>query len=299
MVRSGLGILVAGGLVMMAWLGGAQASSIPAGISKQAVLVVSFGTSVPEARHAVDALVAAARGAFPHAEVRLAFTSNIIRRKILKEQGERIPTPLEALAALQDEGFSSVIVQPTHVIPGEEFDDIAEMVAALGSLQRKYSFSKGIALGKPLLLEGPDCRRMAALLHRKFGTAQDNGMVVFMGHGSPHMADALYSRLQLELDRLAPRYAVGTVEGFPDFDDVMRRARSSGGKRVLLVPLMIVAGDHARNDLAGTEPDSWKSRFEAEGFRVQAALEGLGENPEIQAFFVEHLRHAAQSLEKP
>jgi len=258
---------------------------------RKAILVVSFGTSMPEARHAIDALVDEARKAFPDTEVRLAYTSNIIRHKIVKEEGLYIPTPMEALAKLQDDGFTHVYVQPTHIIPGEEFDDIARVVTALASIDGKYGFEK-IALGNPLLTDSDDCADLAAILYR---TYQDklggDQAVVFMGHGSPHSANAFYSQMQLALDKVSDRFFVGTVEGFPSFDDMARRLEKSGARRVTLVPLMIVAGDHARNDMADEEdPQSWLSMLKEHGYRVDADITGLGENGEVRALFLRHLK---------
>lgn len=258
---------------------------------RRAVLVVSFGTSMPEARHAIDSLVDEARRAFPDAEVRLAYTSNIIRRKILKEENLFIPTPLEALAKLQDDGFTHVYVQPTHIIPGEEYEDLGRVVTALASIPGKFGFEK-IVLGAPLLADEGDCADLAAILHRTYGDrlGKDRA-VVFMGHGSPHSANAFYSQMALCLEKVSDRFFLGTVEGFPSFDDMVRHLEKSGVRRVTLVPLMIVAGDHARNDMAdGDDPESWLSQLKEKGYRVDAVISGLGENSEVRALFLKHLK---------
>lgn len=264
---------------------------------KKGILVVAFGTSVPEARSAIDTLVDAAKKAFPGVEVRTAYTSNIIRRKVLAEEGKVIDSPLIALARMQDEGFTNVVVQPTHVIRGEEFDDLAEVTDALSRIGGKYSF-KAIAMGDPFLSTFEDYGKMAAILQRTYGNrAEGDGVVVFMGHGSPHPANAAYSQMQLLFDERNLRFALGTVEGFPSLDTVLARLEIMGAKRVTLVPFMIVAGDHARNDMAAPDdPESWRSVLETKGYRVNPVIEGLGSNPEVAALFVEHLRITAQHV---
>ena len=259
--------------------------------ARRAILVVSFGTSMPEARHAIDGLVDEARRAFPDMEVRLAYTSNIIRHKIMREENLSIPTPLGALAQLQEEGFTHVYVQPTHIIPGEEYEDVGRVVSAMAHIPGKFGFEK-IALGAPLLMNDEDCADLAALLHRTYkDRIGSDRAVVFMGHGSPHSANAFYSQMALSLQKVSDRFLLGTVEGFPSFDDMAVGLERSGVRRVTLVPLMIVAGDHARNDMAdGEDPESWLSQLKAKGYRVDAVLSGLGENAEVRAMFLRHLK---------
>jgi len=198
---------------------------------------------------------------------------------------------------MQDEGFTHVVVQPTHVIRGEEFDDLAEVADALARLERKYSF-KAVAMGDPFLSSFEDYGKMVSILQRTYGDrAKGDGAVVFMGHGSPHPANAAYSQMQLLFDERGLRFALGTVEGFPSLDMVLERLETMGAKRVTLVPFMIVAGDHARNDMADPEdPESWRSVLESKGYRVNPVIEGLGSNPEVAALFVEHLRVTAQHI---
>ena len=258
---------------------------------KSAVLVVSFGTSVPEARHAIDNLADSARKEFPKCEVRLAFTSNIIRRKIARESGELIPNPVQALAQLNDEGFSSVYVMPTHMIPGEEFDELANVVQAFGTLKGKYGF-RTLKLGRPFLDGVDDCEGMADMLLQRFRKylQDEHTAVILMGHGTPeHFANAMYSQLQLALDTKAyGRFFVGTVEAAPKIEDVIvRLKRHPEVKKLVLSPLMIVAGDHAHNDLAGEDdPESWVNVLKAEGWKdVSTYLVGLGEDENIARKF--------------
>lgn len=258
---------------------------------KSAILVVSFGTSVPEARQAISNLVDSARKEFPKSEVRLAFTSNIIRRKIAKESGELIPNPVQALAALNDEGFTHVCVMPTHMIPGEEYDEIAGVVDAFGSLTGKYGF-KSLELGSPFLNSPDDCEGMADVLLSRFGPQlkDEHTAIILMGHGTPeHFANALYSQLQLALDTKAyGKFFVGTVEAAPRIWEVMARLkRHPEITKLVLSPLMIVAGDHAHNDLAGEDdPESWINILRKNGYNeITTYLVGLGQDKNIASKF--------------
>ena len=262
---------------------------------KSAILIVSFGTSVPEARQAINSLVDAARKEFTDSEVRLAFTSNIIRRKLARESKETIPTPVQALAQLNDEGFREVYIMPTHMIPGEEYDEIANVAAAFSTLKGKYGFEK-LALGRPFLDGVDDCEGMADVLLERFDAhLQDEGTaIILMGHGTPeHFANAMYSQLQLALDTKAyGRFFIGTVEAAPKIGDVIARLkRHPEVKKLVLSPLMIVAGDHAHNDLAGEDdPESWLNVLKGAGYsEVSTYLVGLGEDENIKREFVRRI----------
>ena len=262
---------------------------------KSAILVVSFGTSVPEARQAINTLVDSARKEFTDTEVRLAFSSNIIRRKLARESKDFIPNPVQALAQLNDEGFSDVYIMPTHMIPGEEFDEIAEVADAFGSLSGKYGF-KTLKLGVPFLCGVEDCEGMADVLLERFDSQlqDDNTAIVLMGHGTPeHFANAMYSQLQLALDTKAyGKFFVGTVEAAPKIGDVITKLkRHPEVKKLVLSPLMIVAGDHAHNDLAGEDdPESWINVLKSEGYTdVSSYLVGLGEDENIRREFVRRI----------
>ena len=247
---------------------------------KKAVVCVSFGTSVPAGRENITAVENVLRQAAQDRMFISAFTSPTIRR-ILRERGETVYSPAEALEALRSRGVTEVLLQPTHILRGHEYDKLKREAAPW-----RDRFDS-LRVGDPLLSDTEDLRTLAAGLSAAY--PQQNGeTLVLFGHGTDHAADLVYPALQTAF-RLAGRtdVLVGTVEGWPAFGDVL--AQLTGGKTVHLVPLMLVAGDHALNDMAGADPDSWKSRLEAEGFAVRASLRGLGVMPAVQAMYRAHL----------
>ena len=262
---------------------------------KQGILLVAFGTSEPDARAAIDGIVVSVRNAFPDAEVRLSYTSNIIRRKILKEEGLVVDTPPIALAKMQDEGFTSVVVQSLHIISGEEFHQLAGIVRAFSSIRGKYGF-ESLSLGRPLLDSMEDYRKTVDMLKAKYASfAADGGVVTFMGHGTHHAANAAYSKMQLIFDEEGLPFVMGLVEAFPDIESVKRRLKELKPSRVTLVPFMVVAGDHAKNDMADTEdPESWVSVLASEGYAVEPLLKGLGDGEGLAELFIGHIREALE-----
>ncbi len=275
-----ISVLILAGLILIPSVSSAQGNNE----TKSAMLIVSFGTSVPEARKAIDNLVDAVKKEFPSVDVRLAFTSNIIRRKILKEHGESIPTPSQALANLNDEGYSFVTVIPTHMIPGEEYDEVCEVADAFGNIAGKFGF-ESVGVCSPFLDGVKGCEAVAEILMKRFESQlkdKETG-IILMGHGTPeHFANAQYLQLQLALNQKAyGRFFVGTVESSPSIDDVIADLkRNPQIKKLVLSPLMIVAGDHAQNDLAGEdEPESWINILRKNGYKdISTYLVGLGED---------------------
>lgn len=267
--------------------------------AKKALLVVSFGTSYNETRAVtIEAIESAITKAFPEFDVRRAFTSQIIIDKLKTRDGLEIDNVTQAMERLIDEGYGTLVVQPTHVMNGYEYD---EMVAAIEPYRDSFS---QLVYGKPLLSDEADYDSMVKILTDE--TAQYNTEVtprdtaiVFMGHGTEHPANDTYALLQQKLlDAGFENYLVGTVEAEPNLEDVMDAAKSLGVSKVVLLPLMIVAGDHAANDMAGDEEGSWKTEFKAEGYEVECVLKGLGEYPAVQEMFVSHVRAAVEELSK-
>ena len=257
----------------------------------KAVVCVSFGTSVPAARESITAVEDALRQAAGDRLFVTALTSPTIRR-ILKERGEAAPSLDEALEALREQGVTEVLVQPTHILRGHEYDRLQREAEAW-----RDRFET-LRVGKPLLADTEDLRALAAALSAAYPPRAEETLML-IGHGTDHAADMTYSALQTAF-RLLGRtdVLVGTVEGWPAFDEVLAQLRQRWGSSVHLVPLLLVAGDHARNDLAGDESDSWASQIRALGLTPRPVLTGLGELPGVRAVFVRHARDSQDDLLK-
>lgn len=284
MILSACAVVVTLGFLLMTAHAEAQTAA------KKAILVVSFGTSYADTRAVtIEACEQKIAAAFPDYTVRRAFTSNIII-KILKERDQvLVDTPEEALQKLQQEGFSEVVVQPLHLINGEEFHDIV-MVAA-----RYQTVFPVFRLGSPLLSTVADYRAVIAALNTQLPALQPHEAVAFMGHGTPHPANSTYGCLQYMFQEEGlTNVLMGTVEGYPAFEQVVKQLHARNIQKVTLMPFMLVAGDHAQNDMAGDDADSWKMMLKKEGFVVETYLHGLGENPAIQDIYVQHITAAIQ-----
>ena len=255
---------------------------------KKAILVVSFGTSYNDTREkTIDAIEQEIADAFPDYEVRRAFTSQTIIDKLGERDGLEIDNVTEAMERLVDDGFGTVICQPTHVMNGLEYDDmVAEVSAFAGNFET-------LKFGTPLLNSAEDYQLVAQALVKNVPTSEDDEAVVLMGHGTEHFANAAYAALDYTLkDQGNSQYIVGTVESYPGLEQVQKQVEALGAKKVILAPLMIVAGDHATNDMASDEEGSWKMEFKKAGYEVDIVLKGLGEYPEIRKIYVSHVRQA-------
>ena len=260
---------------------------------KPVILTVSFGTSYNDSREkTIGAVEKAIADANPDYEVRRAFTSQIIIDKLKKRDNLEIDNVKEALDKLVKDGVKTLVVQPTHVMHGFEYDDVVAEV-------KKYSdkFDK-LAIGEPLLSSDEDFKKAAdAIVDNTKEYEGDNTCVVLMGHGTEHKANAAYAKLQNVFTANGPdNYFIGTVEAEPTVEDMVKKAKDGKYSKVVLRPLMVVAGDHANNDMAGDEDDSWKSIFAKEGFVVECVLKGMGEIPAIQQLYVSHVKDAIATL---
>lgn len=222
--------------------------------------------------------------AYPDYEVRRAFTSQIVIDILEDRDGLDIDNVTEAMDRLVADGVKEVIVQPTHVMTGFEYDDV---VAEVNKYSDKFDTLK---ISDPLLVSDSDYDALVKCLEEETASYNEEGTaIVFMGHGTEHESNATYATLQTKLnDAGLNNYFIGTVEAEPSLDDVVALVKDSGAKKVVLLPLMIVAGDHANNDMAGDEDDSWKSTFAAEGFEVECVLKGLGEYEGVQKILTDH-----------
>ena len=274
------------------------AFAFPAGDSvenpKKGILVVAFGSSMPEGEASIEAVTDAVRKAYPGVEVRVSYTSRIIMRKIARENGKIVDEPAVALAKMAYEGFTDVAVLSTHIIPGEEYDDLKAVVdgfRVISSNAPKAGF-RFIGLSSPLLSGAEDFERLAGVLADTYSEQTKKVAFVFVGHGTHHFANAAYASLQFALWGKSPNFFVGTIEGLPSYDDVASRLGAAKIKDVRIAPAMLVAGDHAHNDIAGGEPDSWKSLLEAKGYKVTPVLEGLGQNAAVRNLILDKLSEA-------
>ena len=246
--------------------------------NKAALLMVHFGTSYDETRAlTIDAINAKATKTFPELEVREAYTSRIVVRR-LKERGIEKSNPLDALLKLRGDGFTHIIVQSTNIIEGVEMESLRRDVATV------QQFFTDIRVGNPLLYAVDDCEALVAVLEDR---KPEKGSTVFVGHGTYTPANATYSQIDYMMKARGNKdFHVGTIEGYPTMETVLAQLKTNKAKQITLVPLMFVAGDHAQNDIAG----DWKEAFEAAGFKVDVRMEGLGQLPEVQDMFIEHAR---------
>ena len=262
--------------------------------SDKEILVVSFGTSYSNSRHVtIGAIEDAIREAYPDYQVRRAFTAQIIIDKLKKEENIEIDNVKQALDRAVANGVKTLVVQPTHLMNGLEYNDLKKELD-----KYKDKFDK-IALGKPLLTSDEDFKQVIAAITNDTKEYLDGETAIcFMGHGTEADSNKVYATLQEKLKAAGYNdYFVGTVEATPTVDDVIAQVKESGKyKRVILQPLMVVAGDHANNDMAGDGEDSWVSKFKAAGFEVKPVLRGLGQNYDIQKIYLEHLKAAIDSL---
>ncbi len=262
----------------------------------KAILVVSFGTTYPDTlRLNIESIEKKIRDAFPGYEVRRAFTSRIVIQKLAKRDRIVIDTEKQALERLKAEGYREVYIQPLHVVAGEEYDKIKNMVAYY-ALQKVFD---EIVMGRPLLYymgqEGKPDDYLAALaaVKTQLPPLGRNEAVLFMGHGGVHPANAAYAALQLKMGEAGfNNVFIYTAEGFPALDGIMAQLKRRQVEKVTLMPFMLVAGDHVHNDMAGDEDGSAKSQLRKAGFEVAADMRGLGENAAIRDIYLKHLKEA-------
>lgn len=259
---------------------------------KRGILLVAFGTSVPEAAVAIDAIRQQAEAAFPGLPVRLAYSSKIIRDK-LSGEGAAIKSPAQALADMAAEGFTKVAVQSLHAIPGREYSDIKATSQAFQAMPKGI---RKVSVGRPLLYSHADIAKASEAILLSLPKHKKGEAVLLMGHGTDHPANAAYAALQLALWKHDQSVFIATVEGTPGLDEVIPELKRLGVRSAHLVPLMSVAGDHAKNDMVGKDVDSWASKLKTAGIKSTPVLVGLGSRPAVAGLWVDHLRDAVQEL---
>ena len=263
------------------------------GIGAWELLAASFGTSYQDTRcRTIGAIEEELERAFPEYSVRRGFTSRMIINRVKTRDQIAIDSLEEALRRAADNGVKRLIVQPTHMMDGFEYTALADKVA-------EYSrFFEAAAVGKPLLSSEGDFQAVVQALIEETEEYDDKETAFcFMGHGTEAQANQVYRKLQeMFLAAGHENYFIGTVEAEPALEEVLAQVKKGSYKRAVLQPLMIVAGDHANNDMAGDEEGSWKRAFEEAGYEVSCILKGLGELEKIRRIFVRHAKEAESSL---
>jgi len=286
-----------------------------------AIIIASFGTSVPSAVTAISNIYQKTKKAFPTIEVRICFTSNIIR-SIWRERREKprewldqgilreilyVKNIISTIGDLCEEGYRNIIVQPTHMFYMEQSQDLKSYVDALASIRttkKKWNPFDKLVMGRPALgMPGNHYdyhKDLAKAVQTLAGDAQlareNNAMLIYMGHGNEHWSTGIYAETQKKMRTEYPdvQTFVGVAEGMPGINDFLSYLPHAKTKKIILKPFMIVAGDHAKNDMAGSGPNSWKSILTQEGYEVQSVLEGLGSNDNFAALFVDHIKDTAR-----
>ena len=257
------------------------------------LLVVSFGTSFNDSRRlTIGGIESALEAAFPDYSLRRGFTSQIIIDHVKKRDGVTIDNVGEALDRAVANSVKTLVVQPTHLMNGFEYNDLMDELAQYADAFEKMS------VGQPLLSSDEDFQTVAKAIVAATKEYDDGKTAIcFMGHGTEADSNSVYAKMQQVLsDMGAEHYYIGTVEASPSLDDVLKQVKAGEYTRVVLEPLMVVAGDHANNDMAGDDEDSWKSAFEAADYEVVPVLRGLGEISEIQQIYVTHAQQAVDAL---
>lgn len=255
---------------------------------KIGILLVAFGSSLPEAQVSFINISRKVKAAFPNIPVRWAYTSSMIRTKLAR-QGKHLDSPQGALTKMLEEGFTRVAVQSLHTIGGKEYHELLRSV-------RRFRDSDGferIVVGNPLLSTQRDMEKVTkALLENIPKERRKDDGVIFMGHGSHHPSNAFYAALMFQIQRRDPNVFIGCVEGYPEIGDIKEMLLEKKIMKAYLMPLMSVAGDHARNDMAGEDETSWVSILTKMGIESIPILKGTAEYDNVVDIWVDHLRGA-------
>ncbi len=257
-------------------------------MTKKALLVVCFGTSYTQTGvRAITATENALSSAFPDRDIHRAYTSNGVRKILFARDGQLVDSVDEAMEKLVDQGYVDVLAQPLHIIPGIEYEMMLTGLAAHANM------FDTIRVGKPLLASHQDLKEVVGVMSRCLAEVNSHETLLLMGHGTRHSANRLYGQLETTFRENGFRNVfIATVEGTPTLAEIIPRLKANGCRHVTLMPLMLVAGDHAQNDMAGENDDSWKSVLTREGIFVQVFMTGLGELKGIRQCFINHAMQA-------
>lgn len=259
-------------------------------MNQKAILLVSFGTSYLDSKEkTIDKILTDVTEAFPDYRIYQAWTSKMILQILRERDNLYIPTLEEAMAEILNDGIDRLTVQPTHLINGLENEVMIKTIRDHAPAHMQISF------GAPLLSTTGDHRAALEAVLAELNPLNGEEALVFMGHGTSHYTNSVYAALDYMLKEMGhSNIFMGTVEAYPDLNVLIRQIEKTPARRVHLFPFMLVAGDHANNDMAGDGKDSWKSLFEAAGYEVACHLKGLGEYPGIRRLYLEHLREAVK-----
>lgn len=261
--------------------------------NKTGILLAAFGTSIAGADEVYTGIENRVKALFPNLEIYLAYTSKVVREK-LGRQGRIFNSPVQALGLMAEQGFSRVALQSLLIIPGLEHHDLIRTRVSLEGLPKGI---EKISLGAPLLSSSHDLERFTRnMLENIPGNRKPDEAVIFMGHGSAHPANVFYAGLQYHFWIHDQNIFVGTVEGVPGLEDVLALLKKRRIKKVHLLPLMVVAGDHAVNDMAGRQADSWVSVLKANGMDPRVTMRGLGSYENVVDIWLDHLQQAVDAL---
>lgn len=257
-------------------------------MDKKGILVVSFGTShMDTLNKTIKKIEEDIQTAYPEDKVFRAFTSKMIINILRDRDGYQVNTVEEALLQMREEGIKHILVQPTHIINGIENDNM------IGHIMQGRDWFKSIKIGCPLLHDTKDYMNMIDGLLKEIKTDSTQTALVLMGHGTTHYSNSSYPALEYMLHDMGYEDVyVGTVEAYPSIETIIKKLKKKSYQKVLLTPFMIVAGDHAKNDMAGEDEDSWSNILKREGYEVECLLKGLGEYQLVRDIFLEHIKKA-------
>ncbi len=289
-------------------------------LEKPAIVLAPYGSLSPGALATYERIRFAYEHEFPGALVRLAFTSQLMIKRLQKKEGITVASPQEALSELHSRGCRRAVVQSLQIVPGEEFHQLAALVHDLNMQGTKPAFER-LLIGLPLLSSLEDCQKVSGVLPDLWngsgwgkgdnaGEGKLQGLqshpdrdpekeaVLLVGHGTGHPADSLYSLMVMVLKKDHRNIFLGTLEGFPGLSEMVAELKGSRAKKVRLLPFLLVAGGHAEKDIAGAGQESWKSALEREGFDVAVRLSGLGEMESIVSIFLVHTKKALLNFDQ-
>jgi len=260
-------------------------------MGKTGIIIASFGTTNLSAiENNIQKCEDVIRSHFNSYKVQRAFTSTIVKKRVLEKFNIHVDNVQEALEKMKNEKYQSVVIQPLHIIPGKEFHEILETAK---SFEKDF---KRIIVGKPLLHSINDYDLVINAVIKIFSGLKRDQAVVLMGHGSAHPANSCYACLQLKLSDNHENFFIACVDGYPELKDILPKLRRKNIHEITLMPFMIVSGEHVMNDMASNESYSWKEILMQNGFTVEVTFMGLGEINGIQEIFINHIKDAFDNL---